>query len=323
MNKFICPNCRTAMSLDSTDGTLTCISCGKSIPVTDFEHHEFGSIKNSQYINKYAVKNKDMHTDGFTKSDSGVFAPNTKQSSVYYLPFELEADDVKSLIYKKPGKLFLTQAFKKVLKEQLFEKMYVPVWSNDVIVKSSINAACTEFDGNVTSYYDVEKEAELMFEQFNTIATTMNGTLHIDSLFPYRFESAVCQDENSDKKEHKYDFIMLEADIPSDKYVDNIKKYADNAARDKLNTLLSTYSSAHNKIYECDSNISSARLVYLPVWKIPFGTKNSSEYLYVNGQTGKSSGKLPLSRLKSAVSITLTFAAIFGAIISAAYFVGI
>ena len=312
------------MSLNSTDGTLTCISCGKSIPVTEFEHHEFGSIKNSQYIKKYADKNKDMHTDGFNIENSEDPGQSNNCSPKYYIPFELDADDVKSLIYKKPGKLFFTQAFKKVLKEQLFEKMYVPVWSNEVMVKSSINAACTEFDGNVTSYYDVEKDAQLLFEQFNTMATTMNGTLHVDSLFPYKFESAVCKDENLDKNEDKNEDVMtLKADIPPDRYVDNIKKYADRAASDKLNTLLSAYSSAHNKIYECDSNVLSSKLIYLPVWKIPFAEKGSSECLYVNGQTGKSAGKLPLSRLKSAVLITLTFAVIFAAFIFAAYFAGI
>ncbi len=313
------------MSLDSSDGTLTCVSCGNSIPITDFEHHEFGNIKNSQYIKKYAAKNKDLHTDGFTTENYADSGTNTSISPVCYIPFELNSDDVKTFLCKKPfGKLFFTKNFKRVVTEQLFEKIYVPVWSHKILAKGSINAACTEFDRDATNYYDVEKHAQLLFEQFNTVATTMNGPLHIESLFPYKLDGALYANEYEDKKIKKKDgIITLEADIPPDRYEDNIKKYADRASKDKLNTLLSGYSSAHNKIFKCDSNVLATKLIYLPVWKIPFGTKDASECMYVNGQTGKSSGKLPISKMKSTAFILLTFIVIFAALISAAYFAGL
>ncbi|MCI8307773.1 MAG: hypothetical protein HFH14_06960 [Lachnospiraceae bacterium] len=324
MKKFICPNCSNELTLDSADGMLTCLSCRKTIPITDFEHHEFGSIKNSQYIKKYADKNKDIQSDGFTVDHPEYSVQNAPNENKYFIPFELDENDVRTLLYKKLSvRLFFTHSFKNIIKKKMFEKLYVPVWSNEVMTKASISAACTEFDGNITNYYDVEKHAQLLFGQFNTTATTMNGTLHIDTLFPYRFDRAVCGKESTAKKNETDDVILLEADIPPDKYMDNIKKYADKAARDKLNTLLSSYSSTHNKVFDCSSDVPASRLIYLPVWKIPFGEKDVSGCLYVNGQTGKVTDRLPVSRLKCAAFITLTFVILFAVLITAAYFAGI
>lgn len=310
------------MSLDSTDGTLTCISCKKNIPVTDFEHHEFGSAKNSRYMNKYADKNRDIHTDGFTDSDA-----ISNGGRDCYIPFQSGADRIKAVLCKKPvERLLYRHAFKKILKERRFVKLYVPVRSYKVITKASINAACTEFDENTTNYFDVEKHAELLFENFTATATTGNGSLHIDSLFPFDLKNAVCTDDGIDTligNKKTDDVMILEADIPSDRYNDNIKKYADRAAKDKLNTLLSSYASVHNKIFECDSHISESRLIYLPVWKIPFGGKDASECLYVNDTTGKCTNRPPVSRVKSALLITITFAVIFAALITVACFAGI
>ena len=180
------------MSLGAEDGILTCISCGKSIPVTDFKHHEFGNAKNSQYIKQYADKNKDMHTNGFISEDAKDFIQHKTDNVTYYIPFELNTDDIRKLICKNPfKKLLFTGAFNKIAKNKSFEKIFVPIWSNEVITAASINAACTEYDGKVTNYYDIEKHAQLLFEQFNTSASTMNETLHIDSLFPYNLESCI------------------------------------------------------------------------------------------------------------------------------------
>lgn len=324
MKKFICPNCSNAMSLDAEDGILTCISCGKSIPVTDSPHHEFGSTKNSRYIKQYAAKNKDMHTDGFISEDAEDFIQHKTDNANYYIPFELNADDISKLIYKNPfNKLLFTGAFNKIAKNKLFEKMFVPIWSNEVIVAASINAACTEYDGKVTNYYDVEKHAQLLFEQFNTSASTMQETLHIDSLFPYNLASAICSNEEAAGGKSDDGEYLPAADIPSDRYIDNIKAYADKSAHAKLNSLISSYSSAHNKVYEGDSHVTFSKLIYLPVWKIPYSAKGPSDYLYINGQTGKMSGKPPLGRLRVTFLFLIICLAIFSILILAAYFIGI
>lgn len=312
------------MSLNTENGTLTCISCGKSIPVTDFEHHEFGSAKNSRYIRQYAEKNIDMHADGFIPEDTEAFRQHKTDSTKYYIPFELDADDVKRLIYKNPLKrLLYARTFNKIAGDKSFEKIFIPIWSSEVTATASMNASCTEYEGEVTNYYDIEKHAQLLFEQFNTSATTMQEALHIDSLFPYNIESAICSDTGTEGEKSNDGEYLSDADIPSDRYIDTIRAYADKSARAKLNSLIASYSSAHNIVYEGDTHVAFSKLIYLPVWKIPYSSKDSSDSVYINGQTGKMSGNPPLGKVKVTFLFLITCLAIFSILILAAYLMGI
>lgn len=301
MKLFICQTCNNEMTFNKNDGTLLCPHCNKEINITDYEHPAIGNTGNSEFISDYA-KNNIEKTHAINK-------PNhlfTEKNADYYIPFATDSTDVSNLFGKKLVFLFLKSSFKKILRNNSFRKLYIPIFSHDTTTTGSFNAICTSFDNNKTNYYLNEKEMTNFISNLNTAASSNNLQAEFSSLFPYRFEDAVLL---SDKSDTQKDAEFIAPDIPPETYNDTISDFASKLTKNKLNNYTKKFASSYNKEYSTDTQITASHTVYLPVWEIPFN--NGLDKIYINGQTKKIIGTLPISKLKLSLAFLAVMTVIF------------
>lgn len=267
MDLFLCPNCGAEIVTDQTTAATYCYYCHNPVVLS-------GRL-------------------------SGAFLPDK------VLPFAVEKDEAvnKFLAWTKK-KWFVPKAF--FNKEQI-EKLtgvYFPYWATDAKVSGSLTARGTilrvwrigDIEYTETKQFAVGRNGEISFKELvkNALSKNVQQKM-VEGVQPFQLDKAV-----DFKSQYLSGFQAEKRDIE----YEALKNELENELKDYSESLLEdTASGYHLSNVQTSISIDSQEKHYLllPVWLVTYRSSEKSNKVYyyaMNGQTGKVSGVLPVSKKK-------------------------
>ncbi|EPH99049.1 hypothetical protein D920_01417 [Enterococcus faecalis 13-SD-W-01] len=290
MDLFLCPNCGAEIVTDQTTAATYCYYCHNPVVLS-------GRL-------------------------SGAFLPDK------VLPFMIEKDEAvnKFLAWTKK-KWFVPKAF--FNKEQI-EKLtgvYFPYWATDAKVNGSLSARGTvlrvwrvgDIEYTETKQFDVGRNGEISFKELvkNALSKNVQQKM-VEGVQPFQLDKAV-----DFKSQYLSGFQAEKRDIE----YEALKNELENELKDYSETLLEdTASGYHLSNVQTSISIDSQEKHYLllPVWLVTYRSSEKSKKVYyyaMNGQTGKVSGVLPVSKKKLGFTALGIFTALAVLFLIGGYFI--
>lgn len=280
---MFCPFCESEKSGELSNGTspemTICPNCGGEITV---EQHT--SATQCPYCDSYLILNERVE---------GEYLPRL------ILPFQLGKENCKQSIREKFKKnLFAPTDFLSEVRLNSMQGVYVPYWLYNYDTHCSFQGEGTKVrtwtSGDTqyteTSYYAVSRDMDISFEKIPVDASEAMPDNVMDLMEPYNYSQLI--DFNP---EYMSGFYAEKYNMPADAVENRAhRKMSDDAA-----ALLKASYSGYNSVRSINQDTrvmrNSSCFGLLPVWKYQY-TYNGQDYpFYVNGQTGKIVGEVPVS----------------------------
>lgn len=351
---YQCPNCGAALEYDNAQGKHRCLFCDSVFDEEEIKRH---FAENEQMkldtADPEKLTEEQQEIEKFTGASALYTCPNCgagvicseleasvrchfchtpvilsgRLSGEYkpdlIIPFSTTKEHAKKSFYDYiKGKFLLPRGFKSNAKVVDISALYVPYWLKSGVVNGHIKASCTKVRtwrvGDTrytnTKYYTSERAAEFAF-----IRVPCDGSRRIDdalmeSIEPFNYNGVkpFSMSYLSGCAAERYDVVFEDAEHRIDARINEAV-----TAALKADAAAQNYTTI--KIDESGMVFKSSAAVYamLPVWFLNY-QYNGKDYPFVmNGQTGVSFGKLPVSKLKAFLFGTAVFAAaaalLFGA----------
>lgn len=328
---YQCPNCNAALEYGA-DGNLHCFYCDSEF--TEAQIKELFKDNESKPLNEadHELSEEEREIEDFSGASALYTCPNcgagvicdslTSSTRCHFchtpvilsgrlsgefkpnmiIPFSTTREQAQEAFEKyTKGKFLLPSGFKNNAKINDISALYVPYW-----LKSGITDARYSAQGKIvrtwrtgdtvhthTKVYQIEREAELAF-----IRVPCDGSKRIDdhlmeSIEPFNYNSIkpFSMSFLSGCAAEKYDVTKEEAATRIDERIQE-------AAKSELRASAAGYTSVSDE--KCSISYRQQTYVYalLPVWFLNY-TYMGKDYAFVmNGQSSKSFGELPVSRVK-------------------------
>ena len=342
-----CDSCGGVMDFNPATGTLKCPYCGfeKQIEVNEqspgVEELDFSKVTDSTCCD-WGTKTRTVICKScgaetvYDANDMANECPYCGSNQVMeegdkdtmapggVVPFALDAKKAAELFKAWIGKkFFCPKLAKESAKPKSFKGLYIPYWTFDSNTTTNyrgeygIDRQVEDKDGNtktVTDWYPTRGTHEEFFDDTLVCGSTKQDTRMLQGLEPFHTDKAVAY-----KAEYMAGFV-------AERYSLDVKN-AWEKAKEKIKNILRGH--IHEKIKDekmaddvrnLSLNVNYRDITYkyllLPVWISAFQYKDKVYQFMVNGQTGKVTGRTPISWIK----VGITAAAVI-AIIALIYYV--
>ena len=264
MKAYNCPSCGADLVCESSTGATSCPYCGNPTVVP------------GQF--------------------SGTLRPN------YVLPFKLDKKGaIKALKKHYKGKFLLPSSFRSSNQLKEIKGVYVPFWLFDSFAEGSATYDATKVsyyetkdeDITKTDHYRVVRAGKMSFEKIPADASTKMPDDYMDSIEPFDY-----QELKAFSTAYLPGFLADRYDVKLEDSWGRAEKRCEETIQSELNRAVKGYDT-YTKTREW-VHIERGKVHYalLPVWLLTTKWKDKT-YLYaVNGQTGKTAGELPVSKIK-------------------------
>ena len=285
-HKMYCPYCDSLESeeKETTGVSLTnCINCGGAIEV-----NEFTSASQCPYCDNYII---------FDERVTGEYKPQL------IIPFVFGKERVKLLMRDKfKASVFAPGDFLSEAKLNSMSGMYVPFWMYDYHVRGVFdgqgNKIRTWRSGNTeyteTSVYHIVRDMEVDFDKMPVDSSDAMPDATMDLMEPYDYKAL-----ESFKEEYMSGFFAerynQDALSGEPRAVAKAKQDAESILKQSISGYVGVNSALNNQVtlQRTDTNYA-----LLPVWIYNYKYKNEDFRFYINGQTGKIIGKVPVAAKK-------------------------
>lgn len=286
-HRMYCPYCQSFDSDEKLAGeeptTFQCQNCGGELQIRDYL-----SASRCPYCEDYII---------FDERVSGQYRPKLM------IPFLLGKDKIKELMRKKfKSCVFAPDDFCSDVKLDTMTGMYVPFWMYDYRAKGFFDGlgriVRTWVSGGreftETKTYHIVRDLEATFEKVPADASYLMPDATMDLMEPYRYGQLEDFKEcflSGFSAEH-YNMEAEEAKGRAES-----KSKAD--MHEILNNSLQGYTGVQGRENERITLEQKEHcFTLLPVWIYRYIYINEAYIFYINGQTGKIVGKVPLSKPK-------------------------
>lgn len=297
--KMYCPYCESEESQELKPATgldmSICPDCGGSIPVG-----EHTAATQCPYCNNYLI---------FEQRVEGAYLPKM------LIPFTFGKEKCKESIRDKfKKKIFAPADFLSEARLDSIQGSYVPFWFFDYDVNADYHAEATKTrhwtSGDVsyteTSFYDVHRNVEVNFRNIPVDASDDMPDDVMDLMEPYDYKELV--DFNP---QYLSGFL-------AEKYNQEavgLEKRANRKMKEDTAQLVRGQVSGYESVRQIRNDISVQReeqkYGFLPVWKYLYTYKDEQYPFYVNGQTGKIVGTVPVLGSKVLIYAGTIWACLF------------
>lgn len=351
---YQCPNCGAALEYDNEQGKHRCLFCDSVFDEKQIKRHfaENEKMKLDKADPKKLTKEQ-REIEKFTGESALYTCPNCgagvicgeleasvrchfchtpvilsgRLSGEYkpdlIIPFCTTREHAnKSFFDYIKGKILLPHGFKKNAKVVDISALYVPYWLKSGIVKGQMKASCKKVRswtvGDVrytnTKYYTSERTAEFAF-----IRVPCDGSKRIDdalmeSIEPFNYNGIkpFSMSYLSGCAAERYDVVFEDAEYRIDARIKD-------AVTEALKADMAAQNYTSVKVEESEIEFKSSTAVYalLPVWFLNYQYMGKDYPFVMNGQTGASFGKLPVSKIKTVLFGTGLFAMVMAVIYGA------
>lgn len=332
MQNYECKVCGAELKWEPTVGALLCEYCENQYQPSDFEDNTLtdnpSEVKSAEldtdYVSSevtegmvvYACKEcgaevvaskKTMATEciycgmavSITNKAVGDFRPEQ------VVPFALDKKKAQDLFKAYTKKSWLSP--KSFSEEHTVEKMqgvYVPFHLHDMNMSGSATVevenrtSSRSGDDKVTTHkvYEVAVKGYNQYENIPTDAAKDLDNNLMDALEPFKFDKL--DDFNP---AYMAGYLAEQADEEKE---DSFKRAEDRAEKDFRQSILDSvtgYDSKSIKDFKRTIGNKKSKYAMLPVWILNVRYKGNLYKYAINGETGKVTGKLPISGLKTAI----------------------
>ncbi len=286
--KMCCPYCDSEDSQERKDypehekDLSLCPNCGGEIPV---EIHTAAS--QCPYCNNYLIFN------------SRVEGENTPG---YVIPFQLGKESCKEKIREKFKKcIFAPTDFLSEARLNTIEGDYVPFWMFDYKTTTDFWAegrkvrswSSGSYRYTETSYYQIHRNVGLNFAKVPADASTNMPDDVMDLMEPYDYSQLMAF-----QPDYLSGFMAEKYNLPAIEYVNRIKNKIKGDVDEYLKGTYLGYASVSPTSCKTEYADEVTNYSFLPVWVYHYEYKGKEYPFYVNGQTGKIVGEVPVSKAK-------------------------
>lgn len=281
-----CPYCEGTESWEQVDspdvGITACPSCYGQLELDDYD-----SATKCPYCDNYIIVNERVE---------GQYRP---QKMIRFL---LGKESCKQSIREKFKKhKFLPVDFLSEVRLNSMEGSYVPFWFYDYETEASLVAEGTKvkswISGNMmhteTSYYEVSRQMDIPYDMIPADASYKMPDPVMDLMAPYDYTKL-------EDFEPRYlsGFLAERYNMPAEEIEHRAKARMEKSAR----SLLKASAEGYKNLRPISENIQTKSVEYtyglLPVWRYDYLYHGKNYPFYVNGQTGKIVGEVPVSTSK-------------------------
>ncbi len=294
---IVCPFCDSENSYSRKDketsyGLEVCPECGGTIPVEQYD-----SAMKCPYCDNSVI---------FNERVEGQYLPK------FVIPFELGKEKTKGLIRDKFKKYTFAPAdFLSEVRLDSMQGIYVPFWFYDYMTNAYYSGEGTKvrswtsgsYRYTETSYYSVVRDMNIPFEKLPADASIKMPDSVMDLMEPYDYSKLT-----EFKPEYLSGFNAEYYNMPAEEIENRAKKKMEEDASAIVRSTISGYVTLTKS--NQNINVLDRKTDYglMPVWRYVYQYKNQDYPFYVNGETGKIIGTVPLSKGKVwAYSLTLWF----------------
>ena len=224
---------------------------------------------------------------------SGAFRPDV------ILPFTVKEKEAKEALKKFcKRKFLLPSAFRKENKTESLKGLYIPFWLFDCDTNSRFTFSAIrktswrsgDYRYTRTSYYKLIRRGLLDFESIPVDAAVAADNTLLESIEPFRFEEALPYSDAllAGYLAQRYDDSAENCSIRAKERVANS---VEQALRRTIVGFLSVRKTSEDILF----TRNEVRYALLPLWFMNTRYRDKNYTFVINGQTGKMSGKLPVS----------------------------
>ena len=280
-----CPFCDSQNSQEKTESAgdmKICPNCGGELNV-----QEHTSALQCPYCDHYIILNERVE---------GEYAP------VRLIPFKLGKDMVKKLMKDSFGrKIFAPTDFLSEARLNSMVGEYVPFWLYGYNTRCYYDGEGTKVHVRVvgdteiteTSFYHVVRDMSICYQDIPADASLKMTDDIMDLLEPYQYQEMV-----DFQPEYLSGFQGEKYNMPWQDVEFRARNKMSESAETLLNQSISGYTRLAHRNKEIRVGDQQTRYVLLPVWKYIYKYKEELYPFYINGQTGKIIGKVPVSTAK-------------------------
>lgn len=283
--KMHCPHCDGIDSQKKVTGEHSlerCVNCGAPLTVTDYT-----SATQCEHCGSYIV---------FDERVEGQYRP------ALMVPFAVSKERAKAIMRERfKKKTFAPAGF---LSENMLEKMtgmYVPFFLYDLNVHCNLHAEGTkrrtwvsgDTEYTETSYYDVAREMYADFDKIPVDASVAMDDSVMDLMEPYNYTAL---------QGFKEEFMSGFSSEIYNNSARELQKRAEKKAADSAEAMLRESIAGYSGLRILQKNTLSkekkTNYTLMPVWHYVYSYKDNTYEYYINGQTGKTVGTMPVSKGK-------------------------
>lgn len=220
----------------------------------------------------------------------------------YVIPFKKEKKEAKAaLLQHYKGKALLPKSFVDGNHIEEIQGVYVPFWLYDGVCHGDMRYEGEEKErhsrGNeeiiTHKYYDVHRVGDLEFEKIPADGSSRMPDTHMDSIEPYDYSEI-----KPFSMAYLPGYLADKYDVTKEECEDRFVTRAKDATKSAIRKSVEGYDSVKDRGGELNVKTTNVSYALMPVWLL--STKwNGQNYLFaMNGQTGKLTGDLPISKGK-------------------------
>lgn len=277
-----CPFCDSLESQERTDADgdmKICPNCGGELNV-----EEHTSAIQCPYCEHYIILNERVE---------GVYTP------IKMIPFKFSKDMVKKLMKENFGKkIFAPTDFLSEVRLNSMSGEYVPFWLYDYETRCLYDGEGTKIRVSVvgdteiteTSFYHIVRDLSIHYQEIPADASLKMTDDIMDLMEPYQYQEMI-----DFRPEYMSGFQGEKYNMPSSDVEFRARNKMSESAETFLNQSISGYARLAHNNKEIRVADQKAQYVLLPVWKYIYKYKEQLYPFYINGQTGKIIGKVPVS----------------------------
>lgn len=292
--RMYCAHCEGIDSEEpvSGGGVTQCANCGAPLIVGRFR-----SAGKCDHCGCYQI---------FEERVSGQFTPHL------ILPFMVSRQEAERKLQAEfGGRTFAPSSFLSQATLQKMEGMYVPFFLYDYHVQYDWSGKGTkvrvwtsgDMEYTETSYFHINRSMEADFSRIPVDASIVMDDAKMDLVEPYDYQALEIF-----QMKYMSGFIAEMYNQGSDQLEPRAHRKAERDTEDLMRQTIAGYSSVTPEFRNMNVRQKAVDYALMPVWVYEYAFGGEIYTFYVNGQTGKIIGKMPISKPK-AVGYT---ASVFG-----------
>lgn len=227
---------------------------------------------------------------------SGVLKPD------YVIPFKLDKkaaiEQLKAYVSKR---IFAPSTFKSENRLKEIKGLYVPFWLFDSDIDAAVQFGATrvrtwsdsKYRYTETSYYDVFREGEMAFENIPVDGSSKMPDDLMESIEPFDFSQAV-----DFQTAYLSGYLADKYDVSMGDSIGRANTRVVTSAQDTLKSTVSGYATVDVKSSSVNQKSGKSKYAFYPVWLLNTVYNGETFTFAMNGQTGKFTGNLPVSKAK-------------------------
>lgn len=283
---MFCPHCEGTENWEQVDsmevGISACPNCYGQLEISEYD-----SATKCPYCDNYIVLNERVE---------GEYTPKMM------IRFQMGKEKCKDALKQRFKKqTFAPTDFLSEARLNGIEGTYVPFWFYDYKTSAHLQAegikTKTWTTGNIrhteTSYYNVVRDLDMAYEMIPADASIKMPDPIMDLMAPYDYSKL----ENF-APQFMSGFFAEKYNMPAEEIEYRAKLHMEKSARATLKDQSAGYDRLRPVQEKIEVNDTKYTYGLLPVWMYDYKYKGKEYPFYVNGQTGKIVGNVPISKGK-------------------------